>query len=89
MEDELLAGALQVEDSTIIGHGEIRLAFRTPKAPTTHHLVGRHAPPEDGNAFVRLHRDVRIDGDFAHSQALENHLEVIGKLFILAMMAER
>lgn len=88
-EDDWLAEPLPVESNTIIGHGETRLAFRTPDAPTTRHLVGRHAPPRDGNAFVRLQRDVRIDGDLTYGQALESHLEVIGKLFILAMMAER
>lgn len=89
MEDEPLVGRLPIEGNTIIGHGETRLAFRTPDAPRTHHLVGRRAPPRDGNAFVRLQRDVRIDGDLTYGQALESHLEVIGKLFILAMMAER
>lgn len=89
MEDGPLVGLLPVEGNTIIGHGETRLAFRTPDAPTTHHLVGRRAPPRDGNAFVRLQRDVRIDGDLTYGQALESHLEVIGKLFILAMMSER
>jgi hypothetical protein len=89
VENELLAGPLPVEGNTIIGHGETRLAFRTPDAPTNRHLVGTYAPPRDGNAFVRLQRDVRIDGDLTYGQALESHLEVIGKLFILAMMAER
>lgn len=42
-----------------------------------------------GMPSCSFQRDARIDGDLTYGQALENHLEVIGKLFILAMMAER
>jgi len=82
-------GALPVKGSTILGHGETRLAFRTPEAPTSHPLLGRNTLPRDGNAFVRLQRDVKVDNDITSSLALETHLDVISKLFILAMMADR
>jgi hypothetical protein len=88
-EHELLAGALPVEGSTIVGHGETRLAFRTPDASTGHHSFEKNTPPRDGNAFVRLQRDVTIDDDLRSGQTLKTHLDVISKLFILAMMAER
>ena len=86
---EFQEGAFPVRGSTILGRGETRLAFRTPEAPTSHPLLGTNTPPRDGNAFVRLQRDVKVDNDITSSQALETHLDVISKLFILAMMADR
>ena len=89
VEDELLAGALPTEGKTIVGQGETRLALRTPDASTGYHHFTKNTPPRDGNAFVRLQRDVTVDDDLTSNQTLETHLEVISKLFILAMMAER
>ena len=89
VEGELRDGTLPIEGHTIVGNGETHLAFRTPGAPTTHHLVGRNAPPRDGNAFVSLLRDVRVKNGPTSGQDLKTYLDIIGKLFILAMMAER
>ncbi|MGE0645331.1 MAG: hypothetical protein AB7P24_16855 [Nitrospira sp.] len=86
---EGLSGTFPIEGSTIVGGGETRLAFRTPAPPTSHHLLGRNAPPRDGNAFVRLRRDMRIRNGPTSSQDLETYLEIIGKLFILALLVER
>lgn len=84
--DTFQEGVLPVQGITILGYGETRLAFRTPEAPTSHPPLGRNTPPRDGNAFVRLTRDVQMNRD---GQDLGTHLDVIGKLFILAMMANR
>ncbi|MDR4470149.1 MAG: hypothetical protein MRJ68_17930 [Nitrospira sp.] len=89
MEAEGRNGTFPIEGKTVIGGGETRLAFRTPGAPTSHHLLGRNAPPRDGNAFVRLLRDVRIRNGPTSSQDLETYLDVIGKLFVLALLVER
>lgn len=89
VEAEVLNGTFPIEGSTLIGGGETRLTFRTPSSPTSHHRLGRNAPLRDGNAFVRLERDVKLGTGSISVQALETHLDVIGKLFILAMMAER
>lgn len=89
MEAEGDNGIVPIEDSTLIGGGETRLTFRTPGAPTSRHLLGRNAPPRDGNAFVRLLRDVRARNGLTSSQDLETYLDVINKLFILALLVER
>ncbi|HBR51753.1 MAG TPA: hypothetical protein DEA71_16915 [Nitrospira sp.] len=89
VETEVLNGTFPIEGSSVIGGGETRLAFRTLDAPISHHLLGRNTPPRDGNAFVRLLRDVRVRDDHTSSRDLETYLDVIGKLFVLAMMAER
>ena len=81
--------ALPVKGSTILGRGETRLAFRTPDAPSSLHPRGMNTPPRDGNAFVRLLRDVQVRNSSTSTQDLATYLDVIGKLFILAMMAER
>lgn len=89
VEAEVLNGTFPIEGNTLIGGGETRLTFRTPGAPTSHHLLGKDAPPRDGNAFVRLLRDVRVQNGPTSSQDLETYLDVIGKLFIMAMIADR
>lgn len=89
VEAEVLNGTFPIEGSTFIGGGETRLTFRTPGSPTSPHLLGRNTPPRDGNAFVRLLRDVRVGNDHTSDQDLETYLNVIGKLFILALLVER
>lgn len=89
VEAEVLNGTFPIEGSTFIGGGETRLTFRTPGSPTSPHLLGRNTPPRDGNAFVRLLRDVRVENDHTSDQNLETYLDVIGKLFILALLVER
>ena len=89
LEAEWLEGTLPIEDQTIVGNGETRLAFRTPDAPTTHHLFGINTPPRDGNAFVRLQKDIRVKNGPTSGQDLKTYLDIIGKLFILALLVER
>lgn len=89
VEAEVRNGTFPIEGGTIVGGGETRLAFRTPGAPTSHHLLGRNAPPQHGNAFVRLLRDVRARNGPISSRDLETYLGVISKLFILALLVER
>lgn len=89
LEAEWLEGTLPIKGYTIVGSGETHLAFRTPGAPTSHHLLGRHTAPQDGNAFVRLLRDVRVRNGPTSSQDLKTYLDIIGKLFILALLVER
>ncbi len=56
---------------TIIGGGQSRLAFRTPGASTMHFTFSKNPPPLEGNAFVRLKDDVRLDPSEKSYEAIE------------------
>ena len=87
VETKFLEGGVPVEGHTIIGRGETRLAFRTPGAPTNHLPFSRNTPPQDGNAFVRLKRDVQLDTALSSDQDLEDHLDAVHEMWMAKLKA--
>ena len=87
VETKFLEGGVPVEGHTIIGRGETRIAFRTPGAPTNHLPFSRNTPPQDGNAFVRLKRDVQLDTARTSDQDLEDHLDAVREMWMAKLIA--
>jgi hypothetical protein len=87
VETRILEGALPVEGNTIVGRGETRLAFRTPGAPTSRRPFTKHTPPLDGNAFVRLKRDVQLDTALTSAQDIEDHLDAVRQMWMTKLKA--
>lgn len=72
---------------TIVGSGETRFSFRTPGASTQHINYGKKRPPKDGNAFVRLKKDVQMDTAPKSLQDIEKHLDGVREMFMAKMKA--
>ena len=87
VETKFLEGALPVEGNTIVGRDETRLAFRTPGAPTSHRPFRKNTPPRDGNAFVRLKKDVQLDTVLTPAQDSENHLDAVREMWMAKLTA--
>ena len=66
--------------------GATLLGMIGPISPPT---FGKNAPPQDGNAFVRLHRDIWVNTDLKSDHALGAYLDAVDKLFVIALMTEK
>ncbi|MFO0705984.1 MAG: hypothetical protein U0412_03935 [Nitrospira sp.] len=75
------------EGYTIVGDGQSRLAFRTPGASTTHFTFSKNPPPLDGNAFVRLKKDVLLEPSLKSYQDIEKHLDAVRDMFMAKLKA--
>mgnify|MGYP001612370419 CR=1 FL=1 len=82
VESKFLEGTFPGDGRTIVGSGETRLAFRTPGASTMHFTFSKKKPPLDGNAFVRLKKDVQMDPALNTYQDIENHLDAVREMFM-------
>lgn len=71
----------------IVGDGQSRLAFRTPGALTTHFTFSKNPPPLDGNAFVRLKKDVLLEPSVKSYQDIEKHLDAVRDMFMAKLKA--
>ena len=80
-------GTGPADGSTIVGSGETRIAFRTPGASAQHFNFGKMHPPKDGNAFVRLKKDVQMDPILRSYQDIENHLDAVREMFMAKLKA--
>jgi len=87
VQTRFLEGAFPVEGNTIVGRGETRLAFRTPRAPTGFLPFSKNTPPQDGNVFVRLKRDVQLDTALTSDQDLEDHLDAVREMWMTKLIA--
>jgi len=87
VETRFLEGASPVEGRTIVGSGETRFAFRTPGASSTHYTFSKKKPPRDGNAFVRLKKDVQLDTALKSDQDIEDHLDAVREMLMTKLMA--
>jgi len=87
VESRYHGGALPVEGHTIVGSGETRLAFRTPGAARMQSAFSKKTPPMDGNAFVRLQKDVRLDTVLQSNQDIENHLDAVREMLMAKLKA--
>ncbi len=76
-----------MEGQTIVGSGETRLAFRTPGASRMHSTFSKKKPPVDGNAFVRLKKDVQLDTALQSNQDIENHLDAVREMLMTKLKA--
>jgi len=82
-----VSAGIPVKGKTIVGSGETRMAFRTPGASTMHFTFAKKHPPLDGNAFVRLQKDVQLDTEKNTYQDIENHLDAVREMFITKLKA--
>lgn len=87
VETKFMEGAFPGEGGTIVGNGETRLAFRTPGASTMHFTFSKKKPPLDGNAFVRLKKDVQMDPALKTYQDIENHLDAVREMLMTKLKA--
>jgi hypothetical protein len=87
VETKYQGGAMPVEGQTIVGSGETRLAFRTPGASRMQPTFSKKKPPVDGNAFVRLKKDVQLDTALKSNQDIENYLDAVREMLMTKLKA--
>lgn len=89
VETRFLEGALPVEGKTIVGGGQTRFAFRTPNAPTAHVPFRKQTPPRDGDAFVRLKKDIHLGTGRITIQHLRLYLDAAREMLMARLKAGR